>query len=353
MQNPAILLSTDKNIVSKRHFVKQLIARCLLLLVALSPSFAQATSVKEVAEGKTSNYLFNGSYSQDLSGATFFDGKVFLVYDGGHNSEYPEIRHTSLDKIENEASLLKRKVTQHDIEGATELNGTVFITSSLSRATEGSAGYRILSSFKLDPQGQVVDERNMYARQMIMSALESEFGDQQWLHRVRVSIGKRGGLNVEGLSRSPSSNTSLVFGLRSPLYSEQFGDPALKPTLSLRTGNAILLEISDPFASDYQFKASTIDLNGQGIRGLEYIPKMKGYIIISGNADVGDNYGLWFYNPVSQEVKALSEASPRFAQLCRPEAVLNIPQQSHFIILSEESGKACEDASITFIKYGF
>ena len=96
-----------------------------------------------------------------------------------------------------------------------------------------------------------------------------------------------------------------------------------------------------------------IDLKGQGIRGIEYIPAMKGYVIISGGVEKMNEYHLWFYDPKSEKTVKISQDNDDFSRLCRPESVLNIPETSTLIILSEESGKACANVKFNYIKYKY
>ncbi|WP_053979860.1 hypothetical protein [Marinagarivorans algicola] len=325
----------------------------IISLALFIPALTQAASVKEIDSGKTSQYKFNGNISQDLSGSAYVNGTVFMAYDGGKNSEFPEIRYNSLGKISDPSPILGRQIIQRDIEGTTQIKNSVFVTSSLSQVNEDTSDYRVLSAFTVGDDGTVTNERYVYAREMLLNALETKFGNNDWLRRVRISFGKSGGLNVEGLSASPESEKALVFGLRSPLYDDNFGSPEFDGKLSLNTGKAILLEVSDPFSGDYSTKITTLDLKGEGIRGLEYIPKMKGYILISGSVEKKDHYALWFYSPKSEQLTSLTNDSAMFGKLCRPESVLNIPEKSSFLILSEESGNACQDSEITFVKYSY
>ena len=331
-------------------FAKLTITLSLFLLISSS---SHAAIVKEVASGKTSQYKYNAVLAQDMSGSAYVNGQVFMAYDGGKNSEYPEIRYSGLSDITEPAPILIRQILQRDIEGATQVNNTVFVTSSMSQVNEDTSDYRVLAAFSLDNDGAVKDERYVYAREMLLDALKVKFGNNDWLRRVRISFGKSGGLNVEGLSASPLSDSALVFGLRSPLYADNFGSPEFDKDLSLSTGEAILLEVSDPFNSKYTTKITTLDLKGDGVRGLEYIPSMQGYIIISGGVEKKDGYGLWFYAPKTNELRSLTSDSPLFGKLCRPESVLNIPEESSFLILSEESGSACKNSEITFVKYAY
>lgn len=315
---------------------------------------AATPKLKQVETGSTPLYVYHSQKLQDLSGSAYVNGHVYLMSDGGKNSEFPELRISSVDNLSSPAYLFQRQIIQRDIEGGTQIGDTVYIASSMSQINEDTDDYRVLSAIKVDSEGQLLSEKYTYARELILSAMEKKFGDKSWLRRVKVSFGKQGGINIEGLSASHNGGQNLVFGFRSPLWDENFGSPQLDPAFSLKKGLAILIEMDDPIDGKLVNSSVTlIDLKGQGIRGIEYIPAMKGYVIISGGVEKMNEYHLWFYDPKSEKTVKISQDNDDFSRLCRPESVLNIPETSTLIILSEESGKACANVKFNYIKYKY
>lgn len=327
----------------------------LSALTVLSCTVSAAPiELKQLDTGSTPLYRYNGKQLQDLSGSAYVGQNVYLMSDGGKNSDFPEVRTSSLDKLGAPAYLLQRQVIQKDIEGATQIGNTIYITSSMSQINEDTDNYRVLSAIEVNESGQLLSEKYTYARDMILSGMESRFGNNDWLRRVKVSFGKRGGINVEGLSVSHNDGDNLVFGFRSPLWDKNFGSPQLNPSLSLKKGLAILMELKNPMTGELSSSSvKLIDLDGQGVRGIEYIPELKGYVIISGGVEKLNEYNLWFYNPKTEKTIKLSKNDDDFSRLCRPESVLNIPESSSLIILSEESGKACANVKFNYIKYKY
>ena len=95
-----------------------------------------------------------------------------------------------------------------------------------------------------------------------------------------------GGLNIEALEISPDQR--LLIGFRSPLQ----GDLAI--IASVENPGAIFDAGAPPQIAAALY---TLDLNGNGIRGMAYIPALGGYLVISG--PVGSkavNFGLWFWS---------------------------------------------------------
>jgi len=331
-----------------------IIKQCTFLFLGILALPVMADkSISERSTGSTPQYEYNNVHSQDLSASAYLNGVIYLGADGGKNSNFPEVRQTTLNELDNPAKILVRKLVQRDIEGATQLGDEIYITSSLSQVNEDTGDYRVLSAFNIDEKGDVDSERYVYARDLILNGLKAHFGDNAWFRRVSVSFGKTGGLNVEGLTASHNNPQSVIMGLRSPLWHESFGSPKLEPTLSLNKGDAILVEISKPFSALPELTVKTIDLAGQGIRGIEYIPALKGYVVISGSVQKMNLYSLWFYEPISGETRLLSKNNDSFSQLCRPESILNIPNTSIFYVLSEESGTACTNSKFNYVSYDY
>ncbi|MDO8386008.1 MAG: DUF3616 domain-containing protein [Polaromonas sp.] len=141
-----------------------------------------------------------------------------------------------------------------------------------------------------------------------------------------------GGLNIEALEITPDRQQLLV-GFRSPLLD----------------GAAIIARIANPSAI---FDASeaprlsggllTLDLGGQGIRGMAWIASLSGYLLISGPASQADQaFGLWFWNgqPGSP---ARRVAVPGLQHFERAEGVstAEIDGVAYIVIVSDDGKRA-------------
>ncbi|VUD47801.1 hypothetical protein TDB9533_01100 [Thalassocella blandensis] len=311
---------------------------------ALAPKFTVQ------AKGKTPLYQFYGSYLQDLSASAYDQGVVLLGFDGGRNAQFPELRITDEASLPKPAKLLKRQLVQKDIEAATAADGKFYVIASLSQEDEDTQDYRVFVELTLDDRKEVASERYVYFRKKLLKILQRHFDDDLWFARIATTFGKSGGLNVEGLSVTDVPG-QLMVGLRSPLYDKNFGDKVFGKNISLDRGKAILVNVTDPFSKRMKSDVITLDLDGQGVRGMEYIPALKGYVIIGGSVEKGNNFSLWFYRPAPYLLEKISLQD--FDHLCRPESILSIPEQSIFYILSEESGSACNDVKFSFLKVSY
>jgi hypothetical protein len=101
-----------------------------------------------------------------------------------------------------------------------------------------------------------------------------------------------GGLNIEALEMAPDGQ-HLLIGLRSPLLE----------------GKAILACLDNPataFDSGAALRISpalvTLDLGGQGLRTLSWIPVLNGYLLVSGPiAKEQRQFRLWFWSGHSND----------------------------------------------------
>ncbi|MDP2820335.1 MAG: DUF3616 domain-containing protein [Polaromonas sp.] len=137
-----------------------------------------------------------------------------------------------------------------------------------------------------------------------------------------------GGLNIEALEITPDRQWLLV-GFRSPLVG----------------GAAIIASIDNPSAifeagevPHVSASLQTLDLGGQGIRGMSWIASLDGYLIISGPASLADQaFGLWFWSG-----QALSPARrvtvPGLQHFERAEGVSAavIDGQARIVIVSDD-----------------
>ena len=100
-------------------------------------------------------------------------------------------------------------------------------------------------------------------------------------------VKSEGGLNIEALEIS-ADQQRLLLGFRSPLQGRL----------------AIIASVENPvamFESDASPQVSTtlqtLDLGGQGIRGMAFIDSLQGYLLISGPVSRAQQaFGLWFWS---------------------------------------------------------
>ena len=119
------------------------------------------------------------------------------------------------------------------------------------------------------------------------------------------------GLNIEALEITPDRQRLLI-GFRSPLQR------GLALIASVENPAAIFENDAAPHVADTLL---TLDLGGQGIRGLSYLAALAGYLVISGPATRNDaRFGLWFWSGLPG-APARRVTVPGLQDLARAEGV--------------------------------
>ena len=288
---------------------------------------------------------------RDSSAAAVGNGVVITADDGGKKGVSGYVRILA-HPMADTGRLMSLGRVLNDTEGATWDHGQLVLVTSQSRP--GVANVNQLCRFSEHPGGKRWVERGcVLLRKLLMTALRGHFGDR-WFQQIQGNPAKKGGLNVEAVASAPSSESGqpvLVLGLRSPLFGDHFGNAATQPGFSLREGRAIVAVVHSPFSKRRTFTFQTLDLKGQGIRGMEWIPALGGYVIISGPVDKrADGFGLWLWGGAEKPPQKLP--LPGFQRLCRPESVFQwmAGKSSYLVVLSESSGAACQAAPFSLIR---
>lgn len=97
----------------------------------------------------------------------------------------------------------------------------------------------------------------------------------------------RGGLNIEALEMR-ADQTSLMVGFRSPLRDQRAIIACIdNPEAMFEAGEAPKIDS----------RLVSLDLSGDGIRGLAHVPLLGGYLVIAGPvAREQTQFGLWFWS---------------------------------------------------------
>ncbi|MEN8129931.1 MAG: DUF3616 domain-containing protein [Pseudomonadota bacterium] len=134
-----------------------------------------------------------------------------------------------------------------------------------------------------------------------------------------------GGLEIEGLTFNKGGD-QLWFGFRSPLIDNK----------------TIILALENPSGvfnhEAPRFREIYLDLNGAGIRGMTYDPRLKGYLILAHREDKKDKpFKLWFWSgDESDDVRKVKVAGVE--SLRRAEAVtpIMLGNREGILIFSDE-----------------
>ena len=171
-----------------------------------------------------------------------------------------------------------------DLEGVTtDSTGNIYAITSHSRDSDGSTrkSRERLVRFRIEGDS-VVDPKVVGSLKRDLMAAHPELAVSAAIRNVK----SEGGLNIEALEMSPDQR-QLLIGFRSPLLDER----------------AIIASIENPgaiFDADERPRIgttlTTLDLDGNGIRGISWVPSLAGYLLIAGPvAREQVKFQLWFW----------------------------------------------------------
>ena len=217
-----------------------------------------------------------------------------------------------------------------DLEGITNDGIYFYVVGSQSRST--GSNLTGLARFKFDPKEQRVSDTQSISG---LKRFLAENVDE--LRGMPLTQYGDGGINVEGIAWDPVG-TRLLLGLRSPVVE----------------GHALVvpLKLRDPqgtFSFDNMEvegrKAIRLQLNGAGIRSIEYDDFSKTFRLISGAESSGERMEskLWEWSG-SSEPSALRETDTLDRRL-HPEGVTRVwsGSQNFIFIVFDTSGYAARD----------
>ncbi|CAM3448043.1 DUF3616 domain-containing protein [Polaromonas hydrogenivorans] len=171
-----------------------------------------------------------------------------------------------------------------DLEGlAIDTAGCLYAVTSHSRDDDGmeKKPRDRLVRFRVDAN-RVVEPRVAKGLKPALMAAHPLLAAAARIKNVKAG----GGLNIEGLAISPDQQRLLI-GFRSPL----------------RDGHALIASVENlcaVFEEDAAPQVSgtlqTLDLEGQGIRGMCHMAALDGYLVIGGPVSREGEFKLWFWS---------------------------------------------------------
>jgi len=171
-----------------------------------------------------------------------------------------------------------------DLEGVTaDRAGNIYAITSHSRDSNGDErkSRERLVRFRIEGDS-VVDPKVVGSLKRDLVAAHPELATSAAIRQVK----SEGGLNIEALEMS-ADQSRLLIGFRSPLLD----------------GRAIVASIENPgaiFDGDERPRMgatlTTLDLGGNGICGMSWVPSLAGYLVIAGPvAREQVEFQLWFW----------------------------------------------------------
>jgi Protein of unknown function (DUF3616) len=241
------------------------------------------------------------------------DGRLLVVEDEkNHPFSLVTIDAGRIDSVALTASLLQTFSDfweLEDLEGlASDRSGLLYAVTSHSRDDEGRVkkSRERLVRFRVDGD-RVVDPKVVEGLKQALTSTHPLLASAAEIREVKA----QGGLNIEALEIDPVEH-HLLIGFRSPLHE----------------GRAIVASLVNPtamFESDEEPRVSPLldelDLDGQGIRALCFVPALGQYLLVGGPVARGPGaFSLWLWNGVrSNSVRRV--AIPGLKDLARAEGI--------------------------------
>jgi hypothetical protein len=199
-----------------------------------------------------------------------------------------------------------------DLEAVTELNGVIYWMTSHGRNSSGEIKPKRHQLFatKLTGDDSILEQVGQSYTHLLYWELLTEsklkYLRENDLERLAPKLG---GINIEGLTATPEGD--LLIGFRSPLTENKALLVALKNPLELVTQSKAKAQFDEPIL---------LDLNGLGVRSIEYWSVIQAYIIVAGEVGGGDRFALYLWSGNPNENPAIIDLT--FPVDFRPESVL-------------------------------
>lgn len=258
-----------------------------LLFILLNFTFL---NVQVFAQKVGENKFYKGMC--DASAAVALDENTFIVANDEDNDLriFDKNKPNELQRIKL-SEIFKGKIfdgdnLEIDLEGATWLGDKIFWIGSHSTSKNGKPrpSRQRLFAVKTSPDGKgkfnTVSVGKIYTD--LISDLEkaARFKDFKLKEAKSIRPKDIGGLSIEALAATPEGH--LLIGFRNPLFGGKISSEKI-----LINGKSLVVELLNPLkvieGKTAKFAAPIVlDLDGLGIRGMEYDKLQKQYIIVAG-----------------------------------------------------------------------
>lgn len=219
-----------------------------------------------------------------------------------------------------------------DIEAVTQLNGILYWITSHGRNKNGKRKeerHQFFANEITNSSQPVLKQFGKSYTQLVLKDMLQETRLKKYnLKKAETIVPKgKGGLNIEGLTTTPEGE--LLIGFRNPIPDGKALLLPLKNPLELIKQNED--KVSASFGNPIE-----IDLEGLGIRSIEYWESYKVYLIVAGAYDSSDKFGLYWWSGNDEEKPQKIEIND-LPEKFRPESILFYPhQKNHFQLLSDD-----------------
>ena len=336
--------SGPQDISERTYRVK--ITGIMVLLLSVGSTACSTDS----GDAKRGVYMFSGT--SDASAGVALGEKMFIVADDENNVlRVYETGGGPGPVFSYDLRAFLGVVSGHpevDLEGATRVGERIYWISSHGRNKDGLIRpnrYRFFATtvkvkdrrIKITPVGRpcrtlvhdLIKAENMRGlgldRATRFSAKKLKGGELAKL------APKRQGLNIEGLCASPDGKT-IYIGFRNPL-ARDFGAGRLRAiVVALKNAEEVIEQSQRPVFGE----PILLDLDGLGIRSMEYSRSHKAYFIVAGPHDQQGRFALYRWSGEKDAGAVLVQPIETGKTKFTPEALVVFDNSEDFWVLSDD-----------------
>ncbi len=305
--------------------------RCVFNGTSDASAGAALTDTLFVMADDENNFLRVYDITAGLSPIKSFDLTTFLM----PNIEHPEA----------------------DIEGAARVGNRIYWITSHGRNKDGKvrpSRYRFFATDVLVKDGDVsISPVGVPCRGLVRDMLKDPalrflqlemvtLLDDQLKKNARKALApKKSGLNIEGLAAAPadasvavSDDRTLYIALRNPTWC----DPVTKKHMAIVIPLTNPADVVDRHGTCRFGKPLLWDLNGLGVRSMEYSPGHGAFFIIAGRNDSRPGFLLYRWSGIGDDAPRLVKSSALPGGSFAPEAMFVMPAEPGLLWLLSDDG---------------
>ena len=280
--------------------------------------------------------------SNDLYVVADDENNVLRVYNSGYASE-PIFSYDLSAFIVNDPNY-----PEADLEGATMIGDRIYWISSHGRNKDGkmrSSRYCFFATgVKVDSAGVEFTPVGIVCRQLIHRMIESDmttkldldkatrFDATRLKKKERKNLApKKEGANIEGLCATPDGEI-LYIGFRNPQYFDRADSKRKAIIVPLSNPKKVIEKGETPIFGD----PILLNMDGLGIRSMEYSRFHDSYFIIAGPRDEKSGFALYRWSGTKGEAPVMVYSFPAKENIITPEALIAIENSGILMILSDD-----------------
>ncbi len=235
------------------------------------------------------------------------------------------------------------KYPEADIEGATIVNGRIYWITSHGRNKDGQMRQNRYSFFatsvKVEKDGVILAPVGKPCRTLIHEMIKSETTKHLELNSAtrfdvkthKKLAPKKEGVNIEGLCATPDGKT-LYIGFRNPQSFDRATSEKRAIVIPLNNPKQVIENGAPPI-----FGLPILwNLDGLGIRSMEYSDFHKSYFIIAGPHDEASGFSLYRWSGQKEEQPVRVNNFPADKNEFTPEALVVFENSGRLLVLSDD-----------------